>query len=515
MAQVQGDATGVHALGCTMGDHASDASAQASDFAQASSLLPTGSFSGLAGDNMRSYLSQMHRAATKLAEAYQAVARFLPKVAEAIRQAQQDERSMQEAQQALSTAQQRLGQAEIALEAAQASVDAANSNPFGPGLGGPGLGLPGAAPTGPTPAQLAALAHAKQELAQAQKQVQEATHRFQAAQRRFRQADDQRRSVLAAFSALCQKESEVASMAIPQPPSPFLSPFAPLVDPVRSLQLELQADVVGLRDLPVLVATGFVVRHYSQVLGAVRTMNVSNLDLWTASSVQQYTQAHQPKPAPAAHHSLFSLHTLEHVGSSVLNAGGSGLNWLADHTVQDLGYAGDAALGGLTGTWFALTHPAADVKTMEWAVGNPLQFASKAINLQGLKENPEKWASQLIPVVATVAVTKGLGSAEVGTAETAGDASSRASGLLEAARAQPNVGQKLKLLDAAHGQTTEAEKLIGRSVGVGRGKSWFEYGDGLQTRAAVATTCQSPDGGWARDQAVGKATEKASERVLR
>jgi uncharacterized protein YukE len=507
MAPVQGDPEGVHALGCSMGDHAGAASSQASDFGRASAVLPVASFTGLAGDHMRSYLSQMQRAATTLAEAYRAVARFLPQVAEAIRAAQREERSLHQAQQVLTVAQQRFTHAVLAVGTAQAAVDAADA--LGALSSGLGLSAPGS--TGPTPAQLAALAQAKHQLAQAQRQLQDATHRCQAARHRFEQAQQHRRSVLAAFVALCRAEAEVAGMAIPQPPNPFLSPFGPLLlNPFAFAggPPELQAEVGGLEDLPVLLATGFLVHHPALVLGAVQQMNVASLNLWTASSVQQYLLTHRPELEPA-HHNLFSLYTVEHVGSTVVKAAGSGLSWFGQHALRDLGYAWNATKGGATGTWFALTHPAADARTLEWAISNPDQFASKALDLKGLSQNPEKWASQLIPVLGTVAVTKGIGSFEAGTAEAAGNAASRASGLIDAAAAQTHIPSKLEFYAAADRQISAHLRVDDRAVAVRRAGSGFAYYDGLSTRAGILTSCQS-DGGWGRDTVVGKVAERAT-----
>lgn len=517
-APVQGDAGGVHALGSSLGTHASSASGQASDFARASAVLPVGAFTGLAGDQTRAYLSGMHRAATALAEAYQAVARYLPKVADAIHQAQQDQRTMQEAQRALGTAKQRLADAQKAVHDAQAAVDMAK-NPFFPTLPGSKaasapasnpLSFPLAGPpAGPTPAQLGALAHAKHEEAQAQHQVEEDTHRFQAAQRRFQEAEQHRKSVLAGFVALCKKEAEVVGMDIPQPPTPFLSTF-PLFDPAASLRGQLDGGVLALAELPVLANTGFLVSHIPQVTSAVRRMDVTDLGLWTVSSVREYIQAHKPLPPPPAHHSWFSIYTAERLGGDALHYAGDGLAWFGKHAVQDLGYAWDAVKSGATGTWFALTHPAADVDTIEWAVHHPTDFASKALDIEDLEHNPEKWASQLIPVLATVAVTKGLGAGETAAADGSTSAFSRGVETISRAGDEPNLNQAIHLGNQGIADLRTAARLKTLSGVAGKAKAGVEYYDGLSSRSGLATTHQN-EGGSGRDLLVGKVVEKATD----
>lgn len=269
MSVVTGDPAGVRSMSQSLGTTAAAVHGQGVSFAQACSTINPVAFAGGAGDRMRSDVSQLQAASAALAQAYDHVASFLPRVADAIEKAQEAEKAEQKAAQALSRAGQVLAQAQTQLAAANGAV----------AFGSP-LSLTVA--TGPTPAQLAAQAAAQRAVQQAQHQVDLARQAFKNAQTRFGEAEHYRRSVLAYLTYLCQTEAQTAERALPAltSTSPLFTSNPLLVSPFAVSTL--RSKMTSLLEVPTIAGSskgglpllGYLMNDLrSQNAGAIQALN--------------------------------------------------------------------------------------------------------------------------------------------------------------------------------------------------------------------------------------------------
>ncbi|MGI8753618.1 MAG: hypothetical protein ACR2MN_15160 [Acidimicrobiales bacterium] len=439
MGTVGGDPQGARCLASSWGNRAAAAGAQGAGVSQASSMLGSDAFSGGAGDQTRSFLSELGAASSAVAPAYARVAAYLPRVAAAIEEAQQAERARQKAQDDVTVAEARHAQAELQVTIASAAVNAASagSSPLGPSLGS----VVGA-PAGPSPAQLQALTVAQQELQHAARLLEEAQRAFQAADRHFQEADRRRSSMLRAFAALCREEAAVARRAIPEPPMPTFGLLSTLGFSVfQRAGFLAEANIIA--KLPQLVATEAARGQLLQVAAAVEHQD------WGRINGLLY-------PAPkAAHHNGGS-----NILGSILGGAGDVLNAVG-------GAAGSLLKGGVEGT-VSLggdlvhigLHPVKTVEGFVAAVQHPGQLISNLVDIKGLERNPFEWAGQLVPSIAAAYFTDGASASATKASALAGDARLATEGSLAAARrAAPDFSAMAPNLAAANLHSDQALRL--------------------------------------------------------
>lgn len=178
--------------------------------------ISVGRWTGPAGDACRHWQTAVQAQAARLAEAMDRVGSFAPRVAAAVEDAQRAEKAEQQAQAALEKASTAVQQARTALHAAQAAVDSARARlaewvPHG---------LHPVPPPGPSGAELATLAAARQQLTSAGRDLDRARRDWQRAVHAFDEAEQHRKAVARAFAALCRQEAAALGVTLPNPPDP-------------------------------------------------------------------------------------------------------------------------------------------------------------------------------------------------------------------------------------------------------------------------------------------------------
>lgn len=389
---VGGDACGVQTLSTTWGGHAATTHAQGLNLRAAFGAIPQTSFAGGRADQTRSFALDLQLAADTASGAYDRVASFLPRVGHAIDEAQQADRALDRAKDQVVKAQQAVNAAERALMIAENAVHIAHV------MSSMSLGLPG-----PSPAQLAAVGAARQQLVRAQQQLTDAQNREKAAERRLADDERQLKSVQDALARLCQQEAALLSRAIPSAPPPitgyeqFLNYL--ITDPSAQLQL-LRAEVAGLRDVPSIAAGGYTPARFRELLTAVHQRDWPLLDLLTPHYA----------PGPSA----------EPAKVQPTNYGGSPASQFlhgAEHGF--LGLVGSlvntAQLGATAADPF---HPQQAFQAWKQIVGmggtvvvHPLATGERIIDLQDLEHHFPYWVGELTPDVSSALLTKGASKA--------------------------------------------------------------------------------------------------------
>lgn len=490
MGTVTGDAHGVRDLGCSFHSSAQTASSSAASAGNALLTLSPLAFSGPRADAVRSYVGELKGAAESIAEAYRAVADFIPTVATAIEDAKRAETARDHARTDLDAANRALGAAEMRLIEAQAAIPA-------PALS---ISAPVAAVTAPTPAQLAAVTAAQRDVDTAQRQVDKDQGRYQRAEQAFQEADDHRKRVMAVFAVICEAEAEIAGRAVPEPPAPGVPawPGGPFTaySPV-TLQLEAQA----LANLPFLNAWGFSVQHLKILQVDLSRVDWNSIDTLAATARHDWQVAHEPKPGPG-----FPMNVVD---------------WVEKHFISDAAAAGGALVDSVKGIAEVAAHPDLLLKAGEYMVEHPGRFLSQALNLKEFSQDPEKAIAALIPTIALSLVSDGaaaatdkLGEASAKAAAAAGrvlahapDFASDPAGLIHA------VSESGRLVDKMHHYDQASAALEGLS-------SRLDVYDKVGTVAAVGMSAPGPcgepgQGGLFSDKAAGDLSEHLGEKLLK
>ncbi|MBO0729962.1 MAG: hypothetical protein J2P57_11935 [Acidimicrobiaceae bacterium] len=214
---VGGDPSALRGLHGAFSSAASDGAGQGSALAGVMGALGTGNLAGPAGDQWRTYTSELQRANTAMMHAYDAMASLLPRVAAAVEEAQHAEQAKIKAAAAEEQAAQQLNAATEHLQFLT-ELDV----------------LPGAVPASELDAARAAVATATHAFEDAQ-------HRFQVAAHQFEDADRRRRALLKELATVCRAQASALLAAMPpcSPPTPYAIPIQGIVSELQAVRTEM------------------------------------------------------------------------------------------------------------------------------------------------------------------------------------------------------------------------------------------------------------------------------------
>ena len=225
MVLVPGDPEAARAAGRLVGRAAVAVHAQGTGAGTARSQLDPAAFAGPAGDRVRAFLEQLHRANAAAATAMDRVASAIPRVAQAIEEAQKDETVMGKAKARLGEARRVYDAAALAVTRATGDVTAAAAGVISAYRA---QALDPLHASGVAASAEQRLRDAERRLGQAQHQARidqhlmdEAQRDYQRARHTFQQADDGRRRELRRFAGLCAaEEAATTACALPTVPEP-------------------------------------------------------------------------------------------------------------------------------------------------------------------------------------------------------------------------------------------------------------------------------------------------------
>ncbi len=284
---VGGDPSAMRGLQGGFTSAASDGAGQGSALAGVMGALGPGNLAGSAGDQWRSYVSELQRANAAMTRAYDAMASLLPRVAAAVEEAQLAEQAKIKAAEAEQHAAQQLNTATANLQ----FLTELNAPPL--------VVVP--------PAELQA---AEAAVALATHAFEDAQHRLQVTTQHFNDADRRRRALLEELTAVCRAQAAALMAAMPpaSPPTPYLFQTQALIS-------ELQAVRTDMLDIPT-IAGSWVAPALLPKLRSIFSGRPSALPGLTPTVEGLYNVAQRPLSAYVPRHSGGSLL------SSVLKWGG-------------------------------------------------------------------------------------------------------------------------------------------------------------------------------------------------